>query len=92
MSDAAAFTLVCDHLERSTGLDRPAARGTVRLALKEAGFDSESVSPRQMRGVVKGILPTELHALRIEDVPGHTQSLLGRLKRLEARAQIAPAV
>ena len=43
MTDAPAFTLVCEHLERATGLDRPAARGTVRLALKEAGLDVSAI-------------------------------------------------
>ena len=65
MSDSEAFTIVCDHLERATGLERPAARGTVRLALKEAGLDSESVTPEQMSVVTEKILPSELQALNI---------------------------
>lgn len=82
MADSAAFTLVCEHLERATGLDRPAARGTVRLALKEAGLDAETVTPAQMAVVTEKVLPAELAALRIADVDGHCQTLRGRLKRL----------
>lgn len=83
--DAPAFELVCEHLEQSTSLARPAARGTVRLALKEAGFDPATVSPAQMRVVTRKILPAELRALRIADAEGHCHALQGRLKRLQAR-------
>lgn len=81
MAEAEAFTIVCDHLERATGLERPAARGTVRLALKEAGLSPETVTPAQMAVVTEKILPRELEALRIADVEGHCQSIRGRLKR-----------
>jgi hypothetical protein len=84
MADAPAFALVCDHLERATSLARPAARGTVRLALKEAGLDPESVTPAQMMVVTEKVLPAELKALRITDVEGHCSSIRGRLRRLQA--------
>lgn len=84
MADSPAFALVCDHLERATSLARPAARGTVRLALKEAGFDAESVSPTQMMVVTEKVLPAELRALRISDVDGHCSTIRARLKRLQA--------
>ena len=82
MAESEAFTLVCEHLERATGLARPAARGTVRLALKEAGLDAETVTPAQMAVVTEKVLPAELGALRIADVEGHCQTLRGRLKRM----------
>lgn len=77
-----AFTLVCDHLEQATPLDRPAARGTVRLALKEAGLSPEAVTAAQMMVVTEKVLPVELRALRIADVEGHCHSIRARLKRL----------
>ena len=82
MADSAAFDLACEYLEGATGLDRPAARGTVRLALKEAGLDPESVSASQMAVVSEKVLPAELRALRISDVDGHCNALRARLKRL----------
>jgi len=82
MAESPAFILVCEHLERATGLDRPAARGTVRLALKEAGLEPEAVTPQQMAVVTEKILPAELRALRIQDVDGQCQALRARLKRL----------
>ena len=82
MADSASFTTVCDHLQRATGLERPAARGTVRLALKEAGLDPETVTAEQMAVVTEKVLPAELEALRISDVDGHCRAIRGRLKRL----------
>ncbi|NNL66521.1 MAG: hypothetical protein HKP30_09785 [Myxococcales bacterium] len=80
--ESEAFTLVCEHLIQNTGLEPPAARGTVRLALKEAGLDAASVSAGQMRVVVTKLLPVELRSLRIADVEGHCHTLEGRLARL----------
>ena len=40
MSAGEAFEWLCAELERSTALDRLEARGTVRLTLREAGFEN----------------------------------------------------
>ena len=60
MSESASFTVVCEQLESRTRLDRLEARGTVRLALKEAGLDPAAVAPREMIVVLEKILPAEL--------------------------------
>lgn len=60
MADSPVFDRTCDELERRTELDRLAARGTVRLALKEAGLDVASVDARQMGVVLEKVLPAEL--------------------------------
>ena len=62
VSEARSFTHVCEMLEGRTQLDRLQARGTVRLALKQAGLDPVAVSVREMSVVVEKILPGELHA------------------------------
>jgi hypothetical protein len=67
MADSAAFDFVCGQLEASTSLDRLEARGTVRLALKQAGLEARSVTPDQMRVVLDKLLPTELKARGIAD-------------------------
>jgi hypothetical protein len=66
MADSAAFDFVCAELERETSLDRLEARGTVRLALKEAGLEARSVNPDQIGVVVDKLLPSELEARGIE--------------------------
>lgn len=66
MADSPAFDFVCTKLEASTDLDRLAARGTVRLALKQAGLEARSVTGEQMRVVLEKVLPTELATRGIE--------------------------
>lgn len=67
MADSESFARVCDQLERETALDRLAARGTVRLALKQAGLEARSVTPDQMRVVLQRILPGELVSRGVEN-------------------------
>ncbi len=76
MADSAAFDFVCGELERETSLDRLEARGTVRLALKQAGLEARSVTPDQIGVVVEKLLPTELEARGIENGAG----LCGRIR------------
>ena len=47
MADSPAFDCVCEKLEEAPPRDRLQARGTVRLALKQAGLDARSVTPDQ---------------------------------------------
>jgi len=67
MADAPAFDWVCSELEQKTSLDRLEARGTVRLALKEAGLDSRSLTPEQMKVVLEKVMPKELAARGVQD-------------------------
>ncbi len=62
MADATAFDWLCAQLEERTSLDRLEARGTVRLALKEAGLDAKGVTASQMGVVLAKVLPAELDA------------------------------
>lgn len=66
MSDSQAFGFVCEQLEARTSLDRLAARGTVRIALKQAGLEARSVTSEQMAVVLDRLLPSELIARGIE--------------------------
>ena len=66
MSATSAFDHVCDGLERRTSLDRLQSRGTVRLALKEAGLEPSRVQPNEMAVVLTRILPGALRSRGIE--------------------------
>ena len=66
MADSPVFDLVCTKLEALTDLDRLAARGTVRLALKQAGLEARTVTGDQMGVVLDKVLPSELVARGIE--------------------------
>lgn len=60
MAESRAFDFLCDALERETSLDRLAARGTVRIALKEAGLEARTAQATQLLVVVEKLLPGEL--------------------------------
>jgi hypothetical protein len=60
MAESAAFETACSCLEREGSLDRLAARGTIRIALKAAGLEPKTVTPEQLRTVVERLLPGEL--------------------------------
>jgi hypothetical protein len=86
MPDSPAFELVSEALERDTSLDRLAARGTVRLALKAAGLDARSVAPAQMAVVATSVLPGELESRGVEDGDRLCGALVEKLSHLEAPA------
>lgn len=83
MADAQAFDLVCEQLERTTDLDRLAARGTVRIALKQAGLEAGSVAPDQMRVVLEKVLPGELASRGIPDADAVCAAIQGGLSALD---------
>lgn len=88
MANSSAFDWVCEQLEERTTLDRLEARGTVRLALKEAGLDASSVSPEQMRVVIEKILPGELEVRGIEEPGAHCSALAEGVAAIEADTPI----
>ena len=62
------FDYASAALEQRTFFDRVEARGTLRLALKDAGLDARSVSVGQLRVVLAEVMPKEL-ASRGVDAP-----------------------
>jgi hypothetical protein len=84
MADSAAFDHACDMLEAETSLERLEARGTVRIALKEAGLNAKSVSPDQLAVVVEKLLPRELISRGVTDPNGACARLCEMLGGLEA--------
>jgi hypothetical protein len=84
MADAAVFDWICAELEARTSLDRLEARGTVRLALKEAGLEARTVTADQMKVVLERVLPKELVARGVQDSERVCADLAPGLVRLEA--------
>jgi hypothetical protein len=82
VSETRAFDHVVETLERRTELNRLEARGTVRLALKQAGLDASSVTPRQMSVVVERIMPGELRSRGIGDADPICRELVASLASL----------
>jgi hypothetical protein len=68
MAAETIFDFVAERLEGATDFDRLEARGTVRLALKRAGLDPNTLSAeREMRVVLQRVLPGELEARGVEN-------------------------
>ncbi len=86
MADSAAFDFVCERIQQGTSLDRLEARGTVRLALKQAGLEARSVTPDQMKVVVEKVLPGELESRGIEGAEGVCGGLAAGLAGVDAGA------
>jgi hypothetical protein len=54
------FDLAAEKLEMHSDLDKLEARGTLRLALKAAGLDANTLTVTQLEVVLEKIMPGEL--------------------------------
>ena len=77
---AEIFELVAEELERRTDLAKLEARGTVRLALKQAGLDARSVTAEQMEVTLQRVMPGEMRSRGIEDPEATCEAILTALK------------
>ncbi len=82
MASSTAFEWLCQELEERTSLERLEARGTVRIALKEAGLEAGSVTGGQLAVVLARVLPGELTGRGIEDAESVCQKLAGGLREI----------
>jgi hypothetical protein len=69
MSTSNAFEWLCGELEIATDLDRLAARGTVRLALKQSGLEPNAATGDQIAVVLDRVLPAELTNRGVDSAP-----------------------
>lgn len=88
MATATAFDWVCEELERLTCLGTLEARGTVRLSLKEAGFEARSATPHQLSVVVERILERELRVRGIENADEVCENLVVGLESHEPFSRV----
>ena len=89
MADTALFDAVAQALQNRTSFDSLQARGTLRLALKDAGLEAKSIRPAQMRVVLERVLPSELRSRGVKDFDAVCASLLTVVDA--AGADAAPA-
>lgn len=74
------FEFVARKLQETTDLDKLEARGTVRIALKEAGLDARGVTPEQMAVMLQRTMPKELTARGVEQADQACAVLVSALK------------
>ena len=67
MADSTAFSFVSEQLEHLSQMTRAEARGTVRIALREAGLSASTVSVYELKVVLEKVMPRELAARRIRE-------------------------
>jgi hypothetical protein len=67
MADSSAFETAALCLEKSSSLTSLEARGTLRIVLKEAGFEAKTATPRVVAAVVERLLPKELRSRKVND-------------------------
>ena len=61
------FELAAEQLEQQTALERLEVRGTLRLALKQAGLSPRGLDVAQLAVVFEKLMPGELVSRGIED-------------------------
>ena len=84
MADESTFDFLCGELERASSLDRLEARGTVRIAVKQAGLDLNNASPRELAVVVEKVLPAELSTRGIENADSLCSALANQVGARQA--------
>lgn len=84
MAEEAIFDFLCGELERESSLDRLETRGTVRIAIKQAGLDPHTATPQELAVVVRKVLPGELSTRGIDDAEGLCAALAKRVSEQEA--------
>jgi len=77
---ASIFELVAEELERRTDLAKLEARGTVRLALKEAGLDARTVTVEQMGVMLQKVMPDEMRSRGVEHPEPICEAIMTALK------------
>ena len=82
MAAAQPFEIASDTLEHASTLDRLESRGTLRLALKAAGYDPKTVGPSELAVVVERLLPKELAARGIADVEAVVERIVTRVTQM----------
>ncbi len=73
------FDLAAEKLETSTEMDRLASRGTLRIALKEAGLDAHKLTVTQLRAVFEKLMPKELEARGVSDAAATCQAAMNEI-------------
>lgn len=81
------FEFVAARLEERTELDKLEARGTVRIALKEAGLDARSVDAEQIAVMLARVMPKELASRGVERAEEICQGLAAAVKGFQGGPQ-----
>jgi hypothetical protein len=82
------FDIAAERLEESCDMDRLAARGTLRLAVKEAGLDVQNLTIPQLRAVFEKLMPNELEARGVTDAAATCKSVMNDIASAASTADL----
>jgi len=74
------FSFVAGQLESCTPLDRLESRGTLRIALKDAGLDPKTVTRNQFCVVLESVAPSELESRGVAEARAICAALIERIQ------------
>jgi hypothetical protein len=74
------FTIVADRLSRLSDLNELEARGTIRIAFKQAGLDVKRFGLRDLEAVFTKLMPGELTARGCADAAAICEGIVTSLK------------
>ena len=73
------FDVAAENLERATDMDRLAARGALRIAVKEAGLDPHTLTVPQLRAVFEKLMPKQLEAQGVSNAAAASQAMMSEI-------------
>ena len=85
------FDTAAEQLEQHAGFDRLAARGTLRLALKESGLDAKGLTVQQLGVVFEKVMPKELKLRGVSDATAFCSAVIDHLANSPATADAEPS-
>ncbi len=83
------FDIAAERLEESSEMDRLAARGTLRLAVKAAGLDVQNLALPQLRAVFERLMPKELEARGVADAAATCKAVMHDIAGAASTAELA---
>jgi hypothetical protein len=84
--ESSAFAAACGALEELTGMSRLQSRGTIRILLRDADLEPESVTTGQLLAVIGRLLPEALRSRAIAD----EETVCSRLRELLVAESLRP--
>ena len=75
------FDSAAERLEQHTRMDRLEARGTLRLAVKNAGLDAQTLTLAQLRVVFERLMPKELESRGIGSAEATCKTVVAEVAR-----------
>jgi hypothetical protein len=85
----ALFDIAAERLGESSDMERLAARGTLRLALKQAGLDTDNLTIPQLRTVFEKLMPKELEARGVVDAAASSKAAMDAIERVASETELA---